>query len=141
MARWNNGEQSGLQWHIAGKAHALLTLYHIARHTRNWREVWSSHRSQRPIPPLQFRAGFTAHHGPQDTPVGLLHEVFGSNFYACTPPRDSGVMVDLGANIGYVCLYALQRSPKLEIYAYEPNPSAAAMLRRNLQENGFAAQV
>jgi FkbM family methyltransferase len=127
--------------HVHGKAHALLTLYRIARYTRNWREVWNCHRSGLPIPPLQFRAGFTAYHGPTDTPIGLLHEVFGSNFYDCALPRAGGVMLDLGANIGYVSLRTLQRAPNVEIYAYEPNPSAAAMLRRNLQENGFSAHV
>jgi FkbM family methyltransferase len=94
------------------------------------------------MPPLQFRSGLTLHHGPHDSPIALLHEVFGERQYRrhLSSPVE-GVMIDLGANVGAVTLDWAQRSSALHIHAYEPNPATNTVLRHNLEANGFADRV
>ena len=129
------------EW-LGYKFWAALTLGRMIRWLSNWRDVWSSYRVGLSPPPLQFRSGFTLHHGLQDSPIGLLHEVFGDRQYRrhLTAPVE-GVMIDLGANIGAVTLDWAHRSRPLRIHAYEPNPLTNNMLRRNIEVNGLTERV
>jgi FkbM family methyltransferase len=124
------------------KLHAARTLARMIRWLANWRDVWSEYRAGRPMPPLQFRSGFTLHHGRNDSPIGLLHEVFGDRHYRrhLSGPVE-GMMIDLGANVGAVSLDWAYRSRALRIHAYEPNPEANATLRHNIQANGLADRI
>ena len=90
---------------IHGKQHAAKTLYRIWRHLENWDQVWSMYRRNAPLPPLVFRRGFTLHHCQWDCPISLLHEIFADQLYSrCLKTGSSGVVVDIGANIGAVAL-------------------------------------
>lgn len=124
------------------KFRAARTLARMIRWLTNWKEVWSSYRAGRPMPPLHFRSGLTLHHGPQDSPIALLHEVFGERQYRrhLINPVE-GVMIDLGANVGAVTLDWANRSPTLCIHAYEPNPDTNSVLRRNIAANGMARRI
>src|SRR5436190_4468237 len=51
--------------------------------------------------------------------------------------RTSGVFFDIGANIGYYSLLSEKINPELEIYAFEPMPSAFDFLQQNIQLNEF----
>lgn len=129
------------EW-LAFKFHAARTLYRMFRWLSNWREVWSCYRVARPLPPLRFRSGLTLYHGPHDSPVALLHEVFGERQYRLHLDGPvEGVMIDLGANIGAVTLDWASRSRRLRVHAYEPNPSTNEALRRNVEANGLADRV
>lgn len=129
------------EW-LHGKHHAVLTLGRMMRWLTNWREVWSSYRGQRALPPLKFRHGFTLYHGQHDSPVALLHEVFGERQYRRhIRGALEGVMIDLGANIGAVTIDWARQSPNLRVHAYEPNPSTNSILRHNIEANGLAGQV
>jgi amino acid adenylation domain-containing protein/FkbM family methyltransferase len=44
---------------------------------------------------------------------------------------ESGVVFDVGAHVGLFTLYALERSPGLDVYAFEPAPPLYEALRRN----------
>jgi len=46
---------------------------------------------------------------------------------------DSGLVLDVGAHIGLFTLYALERSPGLEVHAFEPCPPLFEVLRRNTE--------
>lgn len=124
------------------KFRAARTLARMIRWLSNWREVWSNYRAGRPMPPLQFRSGLTLHHGPHDSPIALLHEVFGERQYRrhLSSPV-AGVMIDLGANVGAVALDWANRSPALRVHAYEPNPATNTVLRQNIEANGFAGRI
>lgn len=50
-------------------------------------------------------------------------------------------IVDGGANIGIFSLQAARRFPGLPITCYEPDASNVTQLRRNLDENGIAAEI
>jgi FkbM family methyltransferase len=129
------------EW-VGYKFWAALTLSRMIRWLSNWREVWSAYRAGLPPPALQFRSGLTLHHGPHDSPIGLLHEVFGQRQYRrhLHGPVE-GVMIDLGANIGAVTIDWARRSRPLRIHAYEPNPATNRMLRHNIEANGLTGRV
>jgi len=46
---------------------------------------------------------------------------------------ESGVVFDVGAHVGLFALYALDRSPGLQVYAFEPAPPLFEALRRNTE--------
>ena len=46
---------------------------------------------------------------------------------------ESGVVFDVGAHVGLFTLYALDRSPGLEVHAFEPAPPLFEALRRNTE--------
>ncbi|HEY0404499.1 MAG TPA: FkbM family methyltransferase [Pyrinomonadaceae bacterium] len=129
------------EW-LGYKFRAARTLGRMMRWLSNWPDVWSSYRAGLPSPPLSFRSGLTLHHGSHDSPIALLHEVFGERQYRrhLSGPVE-GVMIDLGANIGAVTLDWASRSRPLRIHAYEPNPLTNSVLRRNIEANGFSGRV
>ena len=51
------------------------------------------------------------------------------------------VILDIGANIGAWTLWVSEKRPGARGTCYEPDPAAAAYLRRNLELNGLQAQV
>ncbi len=55
------------------------------------------------------------------------------------PLRKGDLVVDVGANQGFFTCYAAQRGAI--VYAFEPNPKAYGLLRRNISDNGFQDQV
>jgi len=108
----------------------------------NWREVWSAHRASRQVPPLRFRQGLIICSGASDDPVVLLREIFADGCYRrYASALPSGVMVDIGANIGAASLDLASCFPRLEVHAYEPNPSTMRMMSRNVEENGFSKRI
>jgi len=129
------------EW-LNGKLHAARTLYRMLRHLSNWSEVWSAYRVNRPMPPLRLRSGLTLYHGRHDSPVGVLHEVFGEQQYRRhVTGKLEGVMIDLGANIGGVTLDLASSALSLRVHAYEPNPATNSVLRYNIEANGLADRV
>jgi FkbM family methyltransferase len=51
------------------------------------------------------------------------------------------VVVDIGANVGAWVVWLSEKRPGLRGTSYEPDPQAAAYLRRNLELNGLADRV
>jgi FkbM family methyltransferase len=49
--------------------------------------------------------------------------------------RGAGVVLDVGAHVGFYALLAAHANPSARVLAFEPLPSAAARLRRNVAEN------
>lgn len=57
-------------------------------------------------------------------------------------PRDrKGVLIDVGANIGTVCVPLQARRAFARTLAFEPEPRNFALLQRNLEQNGVASLV
>jgi FkbM family methyltransferase len=59
------------------------------------------------------------------------------------PPFDgpSGVLLDLGANIGMTSVWLATRFAFTQVIAVEPDPNNAALVRQNLELNGISGQV
>lgn len=56
--------------------------------------------------------------------------------------KPGGIAIDVGANFGYYSLLLAELvGPGGHLYAVEPNPAVAALLRRSVGLNGFAART
>jgi FkbM family methyltransferase len=69
----------------------------------------------------------------------LYHRHFepGSMALWCRLARNATSILDIGAHVGVYALAAASRRPDMPIYAFEPNPYAAARLRLHKEFNGF----
>lgn len=64
----------------------------------------------------------------------FLHdEIFRTGCYDHAELPQRPLVVDAGANIGMFALYIKRRYPAAEIFAFEPAPDSAAVLRQNIQ--------
>jgi FkbM family methyltransferase len=73
-------------------------------------------------------------------PWRLYREIFLYNCYQpLVPLGPRPRILDIGANIGLASLYFLGRWPDARLLAWEPNPAAFDLLKRNLTENEFPA--
>ena len=114
----------------------------MSRELANAGEVWRAYSAGAAPPALRFRNGQTLHHGPDDAPVFLFFEIFANGCYRrAMPIPASGVVIDIGANIGSFVLDCAARGPHVMIHAYEPNPRAFSTLRRNVEANGLSGRV
>jgi FkbM family methyltransferase len=57
------------------------------------------------------------------------------------PLKDVRRVVDLGANVGYSCLYWCQRFPECRVTAFEPHPVHVNIMKGNLAQNAFLDRV
>jgi len=123
--------------HINGKLYALRTLFRMVVWLANWRAVWSAYRISRPIPPLHFRRGLILLSGPSDDPVVLLREVFADGCYRrYATTLFSGVMVDIGANIGQMTSLLRARAGKSgKVISFEPHPELFAELSASVDRS------
>lgn len=56
--------------------------------------------------------------------------------------RPGMTMIDVGANIGYYTLLAARAVEQSgHVYAFEPMPTTVALLRKNVEENGYSDRV
>jgi FkbM family methyltransferase len=120
---------------------ALRALWRMFRFLQNWRDVWDAYRTQRTLPALQFRRGFTLNHGSVDDPIMLLHTVFARSEYGALTSGRSQYLVDIGANIGSVTLDRASRDPGVKVDCYEPNPQTFDTLSRNIRDNALESRV
>ena len=65
----------------------------------------------------------------------LLDEIFIAGEYFFEAATDSPVILDCGANIGLATLFFKHLYPKARISAFEADPIAAGILRRNVDQN------
>jgi len=89
---------------------------------------------------------------PETEEHGWLSEVLGGSTGGSEDAMDAGfgaagpgtpgagplVLVDIGANVGTVAIWALRRFPRVAVVAFEPNPETLARLAANLALNGLA---
>lgn len=69
--------------------------------------------------------------------IWSVKETFLDQFYTRygTQIEPDWVVVDIGAAIGEFTVYAAQKAPAGEVYAYEPNPQSFALLKENIKLN------
>jgi FkbM family methyltransferase len=67
----------------------------------------------------------------------LYMEIFLDQVYHFDATHAKPKIVDCGANIGMAILYFKKLYPQSEIWAYEANPVAFELLKRNVQENNI----
>lgn len=72
------------------------------------------------------------------------YEIFVHECYrpmARRSPHDYRTIVDLGANVGFSCLYLSRMFPRAHIYAFEPHPVHYRHLAENVKNNGLSDRV
>jgi FkbM family methyltransferase len=72
------------------------------------------------------------------TDMATAFEVFVAEVYHCPQPLQiSSVkrIVDVGANVGYTCIYWTRKYPEAQIEAFEPHPAHVNLIHRNLDLN------
>lgn len=80
-----------------------------------------------------FEYSVSARPGTSD--AAAFEQVFGGA-YALDLPFEPRLILDLGANVGYASVDLALRYPKARVVAVEPEPSNAALLRRNVTALG-----
>ena len=70
-----------------------------------------------------------------------IREIWFQEAYRLPFQDPSGVLLDLGANIGMTSLWLAKQYPFTQVISVEPDPSNAALLWQNLRLNGLAGQV
>jgi len=60
---------------------------------------------------------------------GLFCEIFRSEVYEQSLPKEADVIFDFGANVGVTALYFRLRYPESTIYCFEPDPNNVRRLR------------
>ena len=75
--------------------------------------------------PLTLRAG--------TSDLYMFEEVFLQGEYALDQPLDPKLILDIGANAGFASVWFANRYPQAKVIAVEPDPSNAAVLRKNVE--------
>ena len=103
------------------------------RKIRNWPAFMFHYAlGLKPSKPYRFRNGAQLVLGRALDHVPII-EIFLNQEYGAIP--DDSIVLDLGANIGVFSIYATTTARNVRVYAYEPFPPFAALLRENIQLN------
>jgi|SRR5580704_15794758 FkbM family methyltransferase len=70
-----------------------------------------------------------------------IREIWFQEAYRLPFDCPSGVLLDLGANIGMASVWLAKRFSFTQVIAVEPDPNNAALVRQNLELNGIPGQV
>jgi FkbM family methyltransferase len=70
-----------------------------------------------------------------------IREIWLQEAYRLPFEDPSGVLLDLGANIGMASLWLAKSYSFTQVIAVEPDPYNAALVRQNLELNGIAGEV
>jgi FkbM family methyltransferase len=91
---------------------------------------------------LELRDGTVLFYRTNKADLDIFREVFMEEVYRLPDPlRPSGVLVDLGANIGMASVWLAQHYDIARVVAVEPVPANAALLRKNLDANAVSGRI
>jgi FkbM family methyltransferase len=76
------------------------------------------------------------------TDYGVAFDIFLRGCYrSIEPVAQVKRIVDLGANVGYSCLFWCQQYPEARVTAFEPHPTHVGAIAENLSANRFSDRV
>ncbi len=133
------------RWWRAHLATARLAARHLggAASLRYWTErlrLHLGHGGRYALASRDARHPLVGRRGSSDLLV--FEQIFVEREYACLDGlRDVGLVLDLGANVGYASAYVLSRWPSAHVVAVEPDPANVAVLRDNMAPYGARATV
>lgn len=127
-----------------------VLLWRLLTTVRNW-PVYLLNRFGRceawPEVRLTFWNGLTMIGRPKSVDRCICNEEW---LDRCYEPHQAGIpfdwasagtIIDIGGHIGGFTLYAAAHAPRALVIAYEPEPSNAQMLRRNVEVNGLQSRI
>lgn len=104
--------------------------------------VWRLLGARSPIT-LQLKSGLsiTIRSG-STTDYGVAFDVFWRGCYQSPEPVSQvRKIVDLGANVGYSCLFWCRQYPEASVTAFEPHPRHVSAIAEHLSANHFSDRV
>jgi FkbM family methyltransferase len=106
----------------------------LRRLLRNWREVAVSLHSGVPVRRLELRGGAVLIAPDAAHLDFLFNEIWIDQVYSPRgyEIRNGDVVIDIGANIGVFSAFAALHARDVEVFAYEPSPENASLLRTNV---------
>lgn len=76
------------------------------------------------------------------TDYGVAWDIYLRGCYECPEAlQDVRRVVDLGANVGYSCLFWCRQYPECHVKAFEPHPLHLKAIQRQLSENDLLGRV
>jgi FkbM family methyltransferase len=81
---------------------------------------------------------------PPAQDISTANEIFVQNVYQCPRQLDAKnvkTIVDVGANVGYSCIYWLHQFPFSRVIAFEPHPIHIKQIKLHLQMNQLTERV
>jgi FkbM family methyltransferase len=81
---------------------------------------------------------------PPAKDIDIAYEIFVPDIYQCPKQldvKDVRKIVDVGANVGYSCIYWLHHFPDSQVIAFEPHPAHVRQINLHLQINHVAERV
>jgi len=127
----------------------LRLLFHLIRVVRNW-PLYFLHRYRvirRGKVVFRLRNGMKVVARPFPIDKAVLNEVW---FERCYDPNEFGIpfdwqkcrsIIDIGSRLGSFTLFAADRAPQAHIYAYEPDPQNAALIRESVRLSSLESRV
>jgi len=73
--------------------------------------------------------------------LGLFKEIWLAEQYYFRTSAPAPLIIDAGANIGMAVLYFCKQYPSARVLAFEPDPTACAALKKNVQANKLNVTV
>jgi FkbM family methyltransferase len=117
----------------------IRSYIRIVLRYRNCIEILAKTYRKQTITRVILRSGVQID-APEDHPflLGMTNETFFENAHTPVglPIEANDVVVDIGANIGVVTLFAALRTQKA-VHAFEPSPENVEFLNRNIRTNGI----
>jgi FkbM family methyltransferase len=106
---------------------------------KNWREILTETRKRETVSRVILRNGIQIH-APRNHPmlVSVVNETFFDkiHFRKDISIKENDVVVDIGANVGIVAIFAALRT-KNTVHAFEPSPENFEFLKKNVEANGL----
>lgn len=113
----------------------LFPLWHRLRYV-----CWRLARCRHPLTAAMIHGTRITMRPLPASDYGVAYEVFQDQIYRSPFPetlQDVRRIVDVGANVGYSCLYWAALYPQARILAFEPHPRHIELLRGHLRMNGL----
>jgi len=90
---------------------------------------------------VRLRGGIKIRYRLNKGDLHSIREIWFDEAYRLPFEQASGVLLDLGANIGMASLWLAKAYSFTQVIAVEPDPNNAAFVRQNFELNGIAGQV
>lgn len=103
--------------------------------------VMSSETRVGPIRKVRFKGDVELYYRLNKGDLHSIREVWFDEAYRLPFDDPSGILLDLGANIGLTSVWLAKKYPIDRVIAVEPDPSNAILARRNLELNAINGEV
>lgn len=126
----------------------LMRVKRLRDQMKNWSKIryliWRARSAKEPIT-VELSTGekLILRQSPTDD-LDIAYEVFVGEGYKSPRKLDQSSVrriVDLGANVGYTCVYWLANFPRAQVLAFEPHPVHVRLIRSQLEINGWSERV